>query len=101
MTNYIQLHINIRHLKYIEHLELLASYIPHNTLNIIPRMWELANIIPRMWELANIIPITKPNKNNKVNTSFKLISSFSTLAKTLPCFHSSQTTPGGGDKSFS
>ena len=41
------------------------------------------NIIPHTWKLANIVPIPKPNKDTDKGTSYRPISLFSVIAKTL------------------
>ena len=41
------------------------------------------NIIPHKWKLANIVPIPKPNKDTDRGTSYRPISLFSVIAKTL------------------
>ena len=41
------------------------------------------NIIPHTCNLANIVPIPKPNKDTYKDTSYKPISLFSVIAKTL------------------
>ena len=41
------------------------------------------NIIPHIWKLANIIPIPIPNKDIYKDSSSRLISHLSLIAKTL------------------
>ena len=41
------------------------------------------NIIPHTWKLANIVPIPKPNKGTDKCASYRPISFFSVIAKTL------------------
>ena len=41
------------------------------------------NIIPHIWKLANIVPIPRPNKDIDKGTSYRPISLFSVIAKTL------------------
>ena len=66
--------LNIRHLKHIYPLGLafLTSMLK-TALN--------TNIIPHIWKLANIVPIPKSNKDK--GTSYRPISLFSVIAKTL------------------
>ena len=68
--------LNIRPLKHIGPLGLafLTSMLK-TALN--------KNIIPHTWKLANIVPIPKPNKNTDKGTSYRPISLFSVIAKTL------------------
>ena len=68
--------LNIRHLKHIGPLGLafLTSMLK-TALN--------TNIIPHIWKLANIVPITKPNKDIDKGTSYRPISLFSVIAKTV------------------
>ena len=41
------------------------------------------NIIPQIWKLANIVPIQKPKKDIHKGTSYRPISLFSVIVKTL------------------
>ena len=41
------------------------------------------HLIPHTWKLANIVPIPKPNKDTNKGTSYRPISLFSVIAKTL------------------
>ena len=45
------------------------------------------NIIPHIWKLANIVPIPRPNKDIDKGTSYRPISIFSVIAKTLEKSH--------------
>ena len=68
--------LNIRHLKHICPLGLvLFTSMFKTALN--------KNIIPHTWKLANIVPIPKPNKDTNKGTSYRPISLFSVIAKTL------------------
>ena len=68
--------LNIRHLKHIGPLGLAFLMSMFKTaLN--------KNIIPHTWKLANIVPIPKPDKDTDNGTSYRPISLFSVIVKTL------------------
>ena len=68
--------LNIRHLKHIGPLGLaFLTSMFKTALN--------QNIIPHTWKLVNIVPIPKPNKDTDKGTSYRPISLFSVIAKTL------------------
>ena len=68
--------LNIRHLKHIGPLGLAFLTCMFKTaLN--------KNIIPHTWKLPNIVHIPKPNKDTDKDTSYRPISLFSVIAKTL------------------
>ena len=66
----------IRHLKHIGPLGLaFLTSMFKTALN--------KNIIPHTWMLTNIVPIPKPNNDTDMGTSYRPISLFSVIAKTL------------------